>query len=86
MSRSPGALKLKLPNGEFVDGFGITPDGEVHILCTDNIYRQVHPAVVEAFGRGLMPTGIWMTALMRKQSRDDEFNKMVKQTSIDPTA
>ena len=71
-----GALKLQLPNGEMIDGVNLTPNGDVIIMCADGVRRQVHPVVVEAFAKQMVPTGIWLAALVKRTSNDALVKKM----------
>jgi len=78
-----GALKFKMANGQLCDGVGLTGDGKVFIMTADNVYREVHPMIVDAFAKNLVPTGIWMAAYAQRVSNDP----LVKKSGIiiDPT-
>jgi hypothetical protein len=73
-----GALKLQLPNGQLIDGVNLTPEGNVIIMCADGVRRQVHPAVVEGFANGMVPTGIWLAAQVKRMSKDADVKRMGK--------
>lgn len=73
-----GALKLQLPNGEQIDGVNLTSEGDVIIMCADGVRRQVHPVVVEAFAKSMVPTGIWVAALAKRNSTDPAVRRMGK--------
>jgi hypothetical protein len=74
-----GSLKMQLPNGEMIDGVNLTPEGNVIIMCADGVRRQVHPVVVEAFAKSMVPTGIWIAALAKRNSTDPLVRRMGKE-------
>ena len=71
-----GALKFRMANGQVCDGAGMTADGKVFVMCADATYREVHPMIVEAFAKGLVPTGIWLAAYAKRVSDDPSVRKM----------
>jgi len=57
--------RLILPNGSRQKGFDLRSDGTVLLLCADGVLRQIHPAVVAAFGDGRIAPGVWQLACHR---------------------
>jgi hypothetical protein len=60
--------KSALPNGNAAPGLLVMRDGAVRILCEDGQHRVVHPAVVDSFASGHIPSGVWATAQAQRNS------------------
>lgn len=71
-----GHLSIPLPNGQKVKGFGLSPDGRIMFLDVNGVYREMHPLVVEAFAKGLVPSGIFMAAFARRSSNDEAVRRL----------
>jgi hypothetical protein len=71
-----GALKFRMANGQVCDGAGMTADGRVFLMTVDAQYKEVHPMIVEAFAKNLIPTGIWLAAYAKRVSDDPNVRKM----------
>jgi hypothetical protein len=56
---------IGMPNGTQQKGFEVLSDGRVYVVCADGVLRQVHPAVVAAFGSGRIAPGVWQVACYR---------------------
>jgi hypothetical protein len=73
-----GGLYLTLPNGQRVRGFAVTPAGDVLFMDVTGTMRQMHPMVVEALSTQHVPGGIFMAAVIKKQSTDAAVQQMGK--------
>jgi len=75
-----------MANGQLCDGVGLVPGGRVFIMTADNVYREVHPVVVEAFAKNMVPSGIWLAAYIARTTVGEASTSIDKSgIIIDPT-
>ena len=62
--------KIVLPNATKEQILLVKKNGDVLALGMDGVMHQLHPALIEALGKGTIAPGIWSVALQLKISSE----------------